>query len=424
VTEISPSPAAARPARIRSIDALRGLIMFEMIFVNDLAGAGKIVPDWMVHFSDRHPTGSGLTFVDLVFPGFLFIVGMSLPIALGAQLSKGVSLWKILRHILVRTLSLLFVGVLMVNDEQPLDPVKTGCSAPLWATLMYLSAIGAFCDLSPGPSSAQGSKRWRTVSRVLQIVGVGSLVVLAFIFVGADGQRIITLSPFVLHHEWWGILGLIGWAYLVGAIVFLLFRGNQTALLGCMVLLFCLYPADRAGAFNGFWLANHVGIGESLGSQAAITVGGLLLATMLVAAETTAVRSRVRFTLLFVAGTAFAAWLVNSPFGISKNSATPAWCLWACTVTATLWLILYFISDVRPVGVIAKPLSVAGQNVLLAYLLSEMLPSFLDLTHLGDWYGGLAAPGLAHAIARSIGCGVVILAATAGLNRIGFRLKL
>jgi len=28
--------------------------MFMMIFVNDLAGAGKIVPDWMVHFSDRH----------------------------------------------------------------------------------------------------------------------------------------------------------------------------------------------------------------------------------------------------------------------------------------------------------------------------------------------------------------------------------
>ncbi len=49
--------------------------MFMMIFVNDLSGGGKIVPDWMVHFSDRHRGGSGMTFVDLFFPAFLFIVG-------------------------------------------------------------------------------------------------------------------------------------------------------------------------------------------------------------------------------------------------------------------------------------------------------------------------------------------------------------
>jgi hypothetical protein len=76
------------------------------------------------------------------------------------------------------------------------------------------------------------------------------------------------------------------------------------------------------------------------------------------------------------------------------------------------------------VGFITKPLAVAGQNVLLAYLLSEMLPSTLDLLHLGDWYWRLAEPGLAHAVARSAGCGVVILCLTAALNRLGFRLKL
>lgn len=67
------APDAAPSARIRSVDALRGFIMFMMIFVNDLAGAGKTVPDWMVHFSDRHRQGSGMTFVDLVFPAFLLM---------------------------------------------------------------------------------------------------------------------------------------------------------------------------------------------------------------------------------------------------------------------------------------------------------------------------------------------------------------
>src|SRR5438874_241066 len=90
--------------RITSIDALRGFVMFTMIFVNDLAGAPKkIVPDWLVHFSDRHQKGSGMTFVDLVFPAFLFIVGMSIPFALGSRLNKGEPVWKTVVHVIVRT---------------------------------------------------------------------------------------------------------------------------------------------------------------------------------------------------------------------------------------------------------------------------------------------------------------------------------
>jgi len=45
------------PTRLTSLDALRGLVMFLMIFVNDLSGAGELLPDWMVHFSARHHDG-------------------------------------------------------------------------------------------------------------------------------------------------------------------------------------------------------------------------------------------------------------------------------------------------------------------------------------------------------------------------------
>src|SRR5260370_10504693 len=89
-TDATTKPAVSHPPRITSIDALRGFVMFTMIFVNDLAGAPKrLVPDWMVHFSDRHRGGSGMTFVDLVVPGFLFIVGMSISFAIGSPLNKG-----------------------------------------------------------------------------------------------------------------------------------------------------------------------------------------------------------------------------------------------------------------------------------------------------------------------------------------------
>src|SRR5438034_9929763 len=101
--------------RITSIDAVRGLVMFTMIYVNDISGA-KHVPWWMKHYSDSFK-GSGMTFVDLVFPAFLFIVGMSIPFALGARIARGEPIWKIIGHVLVRTLSLLVIGILMMNSE-------------------------------------------------------------------------------------------------------------------------------------------------------------------------------------------------------------------------------------------------------------------------------------------------------------------
>ena len=421
-----PGVASPKPSRITSIDALRGFVMFTMIFVNDLAGAPeKLVPDWMVHFSDRqHATKSGMTFVDMVFPGFLFIVGMSIPFALGGRMARGEPWWKTTGHILVRTIALLGIGILMVHETP--DSEVMGWSGAWWCTWMYIAAMFTFCSIAPAGAAKEKSKAeiWRMVTIGLRVAGLVALVWLAFQFRDGKNRCIVSLSPLQLHTSWYGILGLIGWAYLMAAMVYLIFRGKRTAILGCMVLLMCLFTADRKGLFDDFWLSHIVGIGETLGSQAAITVGGLLLGTMLLAPEMIQLKTRVNFTLWFALGWAAAALLLTPLYGISKNSATPAWCLWSCTITAVLWLGFYFICDVRPVPWISRPLALAGQNVLLAYLISEWLPGFLDAVHLGDWYDSLSEPNLACSILRSVGCGVVILALTVGLNRIGFRLKL
>jgi hypothetical protein len=322
----------------------------------------------------------------------------------------------------LRTLSLLGMGILMVHGTP--DTEVLGWSGDAWCVLMYLSTLAAFSAITPPlVSSAAKANRAGIAGLALRLVGWAALVWLAFALRGASGQRIITLSPFSLDTRWYGILGLIGWAYLVTVIVFSVFRTNRTGILGSMALLLCLFAAAKTGAFDGFWLNGIVGIGGTLGSQASIAVGGLLLGSILTAADMTTLKARTSFTLCFVAGCATAALLLEGTYGISKNHATPSWCLWACAITAALWYLLHLISDVRPVGLVSRPLALAGQNVLLAYLISNLLPGLLNVLGLEAWYGGLAA-SLPSAIARSTLSGVVILALSISLNRLGFRLRL
>jgi heparan-alpha-glucosaminide N-acetyltransferase len=160
-----------------------------------------------------------------------------------------------------------------------------------------------------------------------------------------------------------------------------------------------------------------------LGSLPAIATVGLLLGSMVTDADLADSKARTKFTLWFIAGCAAAALLLNRPYGISKNAATPSWCLWSCAITAALWYGFHLVADARPIDFISRPLMLAGQNVLLAYLISEMLPGLLEAVGLGDAYGHLAAT-LPSAIARSALCGVILLALSTSLNRLGFRIKL
>src|SRR3954471_16831381 len=102
-----PAIATSKPPRVISVDVLRGLVMFTMVFVNDAYGA-RGLPNWMKHYEDVHPGGSGMTFVDVVFSAFLFIVGMSIPIPIENRRRKGDRWLKIIGHAIVRTASLVF----------------------------------------------------------------------------------------------------------------------------------------------------------------------------------------------------------------------------------------------------------------------------------------------------------------------------
>src|SRR6185503_11176564 len=163
--------------RILSIDAFRGITILVMIFVNELAGKSDI-PPWMKHMP---ADADAMSFVDVVFPAFLFIVGMSIPFAINSRLAKGDSFIKLQLHILFRTLGLLVLGFFMVNAEGGYDEQAMGISINLWALLFFAAVIMIW-------------KVYRTSNKtivyILRAAVFILLVILAIIYKGENGQHI------------------------------------------------------------------------------------------------------------------------------------------------------------------------------------------------------------------------------------------
>src|SRR3982751_3236278 len=120
--------------RILSIDAFRGITILVMVFVNELAGMRNI-PAWMKHMP---ADADAMSFVDVVFPAFLFIVGMSIPFALEQRLARGDDGAALQRHVLARTLGLVVLGFFMVNAESGWNAAFMPLPITAWSLGFYL----------------------------------------------------------------------------------------------------------------------------------------------------------------------------------------------------------------------------------------------------------------------------------------------
>jgi len=98
------SPAASN--RLLSLDVVRGITIAFMIMVNDNGGAGS----W--HFMN-HAEWNGLTATDLVFPTFVFVVGVSVVFAFEARLARGAARAELAWHTLKRAAILFVLGVVV-----------------------------------------------------------------------------------------------------------------------------------------------------------------------------------------------------------------------------------------------------------------------------------------------------------------------
>ena len=96
-----------KPERLLSLDVFRGITIAGMILVNNPGTWDSIYPPL------RHAEWNGCTPTDLIFPFFLFIVGVAIPFALGKRVERGDNHKQIVLQIIRRSTILFLLGLII-----------------------------------------------------------------------------------------------------------------------------------------------------------------------------------------------------------------------------------------------------------------------------------------------------------------------
>ena len=334
------TPKELPSGRLLSLDAYRGLTIAGMILVNNPG-------NWShVYAPLRHAEWHGWTPTDLVFPFFLFIVGVAIPLSFGKRLERGDSRGGLLRHIVRR-------------------------SAILFGLGLFLAAF---------PRFELGSLR---IMGVLQRIGLVYLVAApAFLFLGRRSRALLSV---VLLLGYWALLTLVPVpGFGAGD---LSPEGNLGAYLDRMILgdrlwqgtwdpegLLSTLPAvvtTLLGIFTGEWLRGSRNPTEKVVGLLAAGVVGI------------------------VAGL---AW--DLVFPINKNIWTSSYVLFTAGMGLLLLGSFFWTMEVKGLKTWAHPFVVYGMNAIAVYVASGLLARLMGIIRVGQdevslkgWiYGNLFEP--------------------------------
>lgn len=382
-----PMPQFA-PGRVAPVDAFRGLTFVVMLVVNFLAGATGIPGG--IHHAAAGADGMGLA--DLVFPAFLFAVGMSIPFAVHSRLARGDSWPAQQAHTAWRAFSLVVLGVFMVNMESGYDEQAMGMRIETWSLAFYAAVLLVWGAWRIGDRRLDG---------LLRGAGMAAILALGLAYRSGEGGG---LTP-----QWWGILGLIGWAYLAASLLYQLARGRVPALAVAMALCVAVF-----GAIDGQPGAHA--------THTAIVLSGIVCALLFFArADGTTHRQRLQHGALFALALMAAGWLLHRVWPLSKIGATPPWGLYSAALCTALFGALYWLMEARATRRWVALVAPAAASPLVTYLIPFVLGAAMGLLHL-KWAAPLTQGAGALAFACVFAAAVVL--AVALLNRANVRLRL
>lgn len=315
--------------RLMSLDAFRGLTIAGMILVNNPGSWAHVYPPL------AHAEWHGCTPTDLIFPFFLFIVGVALPFSFEKRLARGDSRRNLFLHVLRRSAILLALG-------------------------LFLGGFPRF-DLST-----------MRIMGVLQRIGVVYLFAAsAYLFLKARGRWVLTAT---LLLGYWALMTLVPVpGYGAGVLTQ---DGNLAAYVDRLFLdghmwretwdpegLLSTLPAigtTLLGIFAGEWLRSERAGGRK--------TSGLLIAGV-------------------VGVAAGLAW--DLVFPINKGIWTSSYVVFTAGAALLLLGLLYWMIDVRLWRSWSKPMVVYGMNAIAVFVASGLMARIMGMWRVG---GGVGVP--------------------------------
>lgn len=342
--EILLKSAAAKPAvqpehvlvkRLVSLDALRGLTIGFMIMVNNNGGPGA----WP---QMQHSAWNGMTATDLVFPTFLFVVGVSIAFAFEARLARGATRAHLARHTVIRAGVLVLLGI-VVNSFPSFHLEHMRFYGVLQRIGLCYLAVGLFY---------LWDRRVSSKVIALGIVLVGYWILLRWVPVpgaGLPGRDIAFLD----HNQ-----NIVAWL-------------DRHLMPGHLYEDWPLHtPRDPEGLLSTF---------PAIGTTLIGLLTGMTLRKR---------RSEQWKTACLVAGAALClalGYFWSLWFPINKKLWTSSYVLVAAGWSLTAFAVFYWAIEQkgwfrqgRSKGAI-WPLLVFGSNAITAYMISELLPGVLEL---------------------------------------------
>lgn len=324
------------PARLMSLDVFRGATIAAMILVNNPG-------NWSAIYKPLdHAAWHGWTFTDLIFPFFLWIVGVAIPLSTARRLEQGQSRRQLLLHALRRAIIIFALGFFLNSFSHLIDGslFRDGFSAWLhhYATTVRV----------PG---------------VLQRIGICYFIAtLIFLGAGIRGQLFWTAG---LLASYWLLM-------IVGPLL-----GCGTGGLGEQGN-FCEYVDNLV--LNGETIGTHVWSGgktwdpEGIFSTVpaiATTLFGILTGHLL--------RSRqmpeTKTAWLFVAGNLllFAGVVMHIWLPINKKLWTSSYAVFMAGMAMNCFAVCYWLVDVQGWRKWARPFAVYGMNAITVFMLAGLL---------------------------------------------------
>jgi predicted acyltransferase len=342
---VAASGAASAPGkRLVSLDILRGLTIAFMILVNNNGGPGS----WK---EMNHAAWNGFTATDLVFPTFLFVVGVSIVFSTQARLARGETVGSLAGHAAARALVLVVFGI-----------VVNGYPSFHLAHLRFYGVLQriAICYLIVELFYLVDRRVWTKVL-ALAVVLLGYWVLVRWVPVPGAGMPVRNV-PLLDRNQ-----NIVAWVdrHLMPGHLYEDWPDHDARDPEGLLSDIPALGTALIGLLAGLWLRGPRGLKAKAGGLAAGAALSLAL-----------------------------GYLWSLEFPLNKKMWTSSYVLWAAGWSLALFAAVYWAVEVRGWGktgatrALAWPWLVFGSNAIVAYMVSELLPGSFDMIRFpadGHW---------------------------------------